>query len=193
MRRLVCSLVLAVSALLLVPLPASAAEPEYETLVGCDDLSEAPVPSHECQLGDIPGAFFEANVDTELEVCVEFPNAKELCTEEEPVEAETLFVVSIFSELEGDHLVTWYVEGVKIDSWAFRLNAPPPPPPAVTPAPPAASAPVVVVTRPSAECLQAQKRVNQLRTRLRKAEGRKQKAKLRAKLRSARAAERRLC
>jgi hypothetical protein len=193
MRRLSIGLVLAAMALLLVPLPASAAE--YETFVGCDDLAENPIPSHECQLGDFPGAFFESDIETELEVCVEFPNAEVLCTEEEPAEAEVLYVVSIFSELEGDHLVTWYANGVEVGSWVFRMDPPPSPPapaPVVTPAP-APPAPPVVVSVPSTECLQAQKRVDRLKAQLRHAHRRKQKAKLRAKLRSARAAEKRLC
>lgn len=123
MRRLFIGLVLAAMALLLVPLPASAAE--YETFVGCDDLAENPVPSHECQLGDFPGAFFESDVETEYEICIEFPDTEELCLEEQEAEAGVLYVNSIISELEGDHLVTWYVEGVEVGSWAFRLNAPP--------------------------------------------------------------------
>jgi hypothetical protein len=193
MKRLFMGMALAAGALLLIPLPASAAE--YETFVGCDGFAEPPVPSHVCQLGDLPGAFFESDVETEYEVCVEFPDAEEFCTEEEEeAEAGVLYVNLIFSELTGDHLVTWYVEGTEVGSWEFRLD-PPPPPPVVTPPAPTPSAPPLpaVATGPSAQCLKAQQRVKKLRGRLRKADGRKQKAKIRAKLRNARTAEKRVC
>jgi hypothetical protein len=50
------------------------------------------------------------------------------CTEEEFAEAGVLYVNSITSEQEGNHFVSWYVEGVEVGSWAFRLDPPPPPP-----------------------------------------------------------------
>jgi hypothetical protein len=195
MKRLFLALVVAATASLFVPLQASAAE--YETFVGCDDLSENPIPSHVCQLGDFPGAYFESDVDVEVELCVEFPNAEELCTENEFAEGGVLYVYSIFSELEGNHLATWYVEGAEVGSWSFRLDPPPPPPsplPAAPPAPaPAPAPPPAVATGPSPGCSKAKRRVRGLKKRLRNANGRKQKAKIRPKLRSARALERRAC
>lgn len=191
-KRLFLGLVVAATALLFVPLQASAAE--YETFVGCDD--NTPTPSHVCQVGDPLGAYFESDADVEVEICVEFPNAQELCTEELFAEEGALYVLSIPNELEGDHLVTWYVGEVEVGSWAFRLD-PPPPPPAPPAAPPAAApapAPLpTVAPGPSPTCLKAQQRVRGLKNRLRNANGRKAKTKIRLKLRKARATARRVC
>jgi hypothetical protein len=191
MKRLILGLLLAAAMLFATPLSANAAE--YETFVGCDDLDENPVPAHVCQIGDFPGAFFASDVDTEYEVCVEFPDGEEACSEENFAEAGFLYVNSIFSELEGDHLVTWYVEGAEIGSWLFRLD-PPPPPPVVTPVPvPSATPPPPAVLGPSAQCIQAKQRVAKLKRRLRNANGRNQRVKMRGKLRKARAAQKRVC
>jgi hypothetical protein len=110
--------------------PSPAAAANYTTYVGCS-VSPFAAPSHVCQLGDSPGAFFESpETNVEYEVCVRFPEATTLCTEE-PQEAVTgvLYVNEITSEIPGEHLVTWYVEGVEIASWSFRLDEPPLPPP----------------------------------------------------------------
>lgn len=196
MKRLLLGFALVAAALLSIPLSASAAE--YETFVGCDDFAENPIPSHVCQVGDFPGAFFESDEETEYEVCVEFPNAEEECAEEQVAEAGVLYVNSIFSELEGTHLVSWYVGGAEIGSWAFRLDPPPPPP--SPPAPPAPAPPALPVTPAptvppsrSPQCLQAQHRVSNLKKQLRNASGHKQKVKVRGKLKSARAKAKRLC
>jgi hypothetical protein len=194
MKKLFLGLVLAAVASLAIALPASAAE--FETFVGCDDLAETPVPAHICQIGDFPGAYFESDVDAEYEVCIEFPDAVELCAEEQFAEAGVLYVNSITSNLEGEHLVTWYVEGVEVGSWTFRLDPPPPPPPPPPAQPlptPAATPPPAVAPVTSAGCLKAQQRVGSLKNRLRNASGRKRKAKLRIKLRSARVTARHVC
>jgi hypothetical protein len=187
MRRFVLvSLVLAVG-LLMVPTSSSAAN--LTTYVGCSDSFTA-VPSHVCQLGDEPGAFFESDEELEYEVCVEFPNGEEICLEELEVEAETLDVITIVSEEPGNHLVTWWVEGLEVDSWAFSLDPPPAPAP---PPPPAAAPPAAVPPAPSAKCNKAKSRVNGLKARLRKATTHKQKVRIRANLKSARAAVRNAC
>lgn len=90
-------------AVLLVPCSASAAE--FETFVGCDDLAEPPVASHVCKLGDFPAAYFESDVDTEYEICVEFPDGEVLCAEEQLAEAEVLYLNSIGSDEAGTHNV----------------------------------------------------------------------------------------
>jgi hypothetical protein len=191
MKKLFLGLIIAATASLFIPLHANAAE--FETFVGCDDLAENPIPSHECQTGGFPGAYFESDADVEVEICVEFPTAEILCTEPEFAEAGVLYVLSITSELEGNHLVSWYVEGAEVGSWAFRLNPPPPPPAAPPVAAPAATPPPTVAPGPSAQCLKAQLRARNLKNRLRNANGRKQKAKIRPKLKNARATARRVC
>src|SRR6476660_5848126 len=142
-KKLLLALVLTVTASLLVPLSASAAE--YETFVGCDDLSENPVPAHACLTSDFP-AYFESDVDTEYEVCIETPT-EELCSEEEPAEGEVLFENSLPHPLPaGNYVVYWYVGNAEVGSWDLRLDPPPPPPPP----PPTPQVPTVVVPTPPA-------------------------------------------
>lgn len=191
-RVLLCISLMAAA---LLSIPSSAAAAEYDTFVGCDDLSESPAPSHVCQIGDFPGAYFESDVDTEYDVCVEFPTEQVLCAEEQFAEAGVLFVNSITTELAGNHFVAWFVEGVEVGSWSFRMDAPPPPPPVVpAPAPPAPPAPPVVVpAKPSVACSKAKQQVGKFKGQLRKATSRKQRARIRAKLRAARATTRNAC
>ncbi|HET6998780.1 MAG TPA: hypothetical protein VFI03_09335 [Solirubrobacterales bacterium] len=196
MRRLFLGFVLATAIALLASVSASAAE--YDTFVGCDDLTENPVPSHVCQVGDFPGAYFASDVDTEYDVCVEFPSGTTLCAEEQFAEAETLYVNSITSEAEGNHFVSWYVEDVEVGSWSFRLDPPPLPPadpplPAPQVLPPPPPPPLPAAPLKSQGCLKAEGRVAQLKNRLRNTSGGKQKAKIRGKLRNARVEARRAC
>jgi len=187
-KRLALGLLLVTAAFLAVPLSASAAE--FETFVGCDDLSENPVPSHVCQAGDFPGAYFESDLDIEYDVCVEFPGGTFICAEEQLAEAGVLYVNSITTDLEGEHFVSWFVEGAEVGNWAFRMD--PPPPPAIVTSPPPPAAPAVVPL-PSVKCLKAKQAVNRLKIRLQKATGHKQKAKIRVRLKRARATARAAC
>jgi hypothetical protein len=190
MKKLFLSLLLAAAASMLIPLSANAAE--YEAFVGCDDLAENPIPAHVCQVGDFPGAYFESDVETEYEICVEFPSGEEFCLGEEFAEAGVLYVNSITSEAAGTYFVSWYVEGAEVGSWSFRMDAPPPPPPPTVIPTPAPVVPPVIAPAPSTKCLQAQKRVKKLKDRLQKA-GLKQRSNIRAKLKSARAAAKNAC
>jgi hypothetical protein len=192
MKKVLLGMVLAMAASLLIPLTASAAN--YEIFVGCDELSPNPVPSHVCLTSDFPAAYFESEVDTEYEVCIENPAGAELCTEEEPAEGEVLYEEPLPSPLPaGDYVVYWYVGNTEVGSWAFRLDSPPPPPPTphvpavVVPAPPAP-----VALGPSPACLKARLLVTKDKNRLKKA-GPKQKAKIQGKLRKAKAAAKNLC
>jgi len=199
MKKLFYGLVLAGAVSLLIPLAASAAE--YSAFVGCDDLAGDPIPSHVCLTDDFPGAYFEADEDTEYEICVEFPSGEFLCAEEQFAEAGVLYLNSITTDQPGNHFVSWYVGEEEVASWVFRVDAPPPlptpstparvvPAPIVTPAPTVAPAPPAP---PSAACLKAKLRTRQLGGRLRKAEDGPAKAKLRGKLRNARAVAKTAC
>lgn len=183
-------MVLAMAASLLIPLTASAAN--YETFVGCDDLSENPIPAHACLTSDFPAAYFESDVETEYEVCVEFPTGTVFCAEEQLAEAGFLYINSISTELAGDYFASWYVEGVEVGSWAFRLDPPPAPPAQPLPAAAAPSPPAVAIG-PSAGCLKAQQLVTKVNKQLKNAAGPKQKAKIRGKLRKAKTTAKRLC
>jgi hypothetical protein len=176
---------------------AAAAAPSYSTFVGCDDLSESPTPSHLCEVSDFPGAFFESDEEIEIEVCVEFPDGEGLCTEPSIAEAGVLYVSSIESHQAGEYFVGWYLAGTEteIGSFVFEMREPAPPAP---PAPPPAVAapaptPVPVPEGPSAACRGAEKQVRKLTAQLRRAENHGQKAKLRAKLKKAKAAVKRDC
>ncbi len=183
-RSLLAFLLLATGWLLATPTTSSAAN--FVAYVGCSNFAEA-APSHVCQIGDNPGAFFESDTEVEYDVCVEFPTAVEDCLEEELVKPETLFVNAITSGIPGTHLVTWFVEDIEVASWDFRLDAPPAPP-AVVPQPPATVIPVT-----NTKCRDAKKRVQKLKARLRKATKAKQKAAIRATLKNAQASMRRAC
>lgn len=189
MKRMLFGLILAAMGVLAIPAAASAAE--YETYVACSPSFAAP-PSESCQLGDTPGAFFEADEETEYEVCIEFPDGQYLCSEEELAEEGVLYVNEITSGIPGQHYADWWVGGVKVAEWGFRLNSPPPPVTPVLPPPPP-PAPPVAVPQPSAACLKAKAKVRKFKKQLQNAAKPKAKARIRPKLNRARAAARRLC
>ena len=183
----------------IVFLPATALGAEYTTFVGCDDLATNPIPSHECEIGDFPAAYFESDVGVEYDVCVEFPDAEFLCSEENFAPAETLFLNSIETSQPGRHHVYWYLSGTEtmIGFWAFDMTEPPPsPPPPTSPlAPPTVTPPAPIVNQivPSTACVKARNRVRRLQGQLRRATSRIQKVGIRSKLKKARAAVRRAC
>jgi hypothetical protein len=195
MRRVFFGLLLAAAATLVI-LPTAALGAEYEAFVGCDELAENPVPSHECETADSPAAYIESDEGFEYEVCLEYPDTFFICSEPQSVEAEILDGISLPTDESGLYHVYWYLpeEETSIASWAFEMKAPPPPPP--PPTPPAAPAPTSTpapVAGPSAACVTAKKRVRRLSGRLHNAHGHKQKAKIRRSLKKARAAVKRLC
>jgi hypothetical protein len=186
LKRLLLGALLAAIGSLAIPMSASAAE--IETFVACNE--SAPIPSHVCKIGDSPGAFIESDEDVEYDVCVEFPDGEALCLERQVADAEVLFVNSITTNLPGNHRVLWFVEGVEVGSWTFRMDAPPAPAPAPLPPP---APPVIAPAAPSPACLKAKQRVRKLKAALQRAGSREQKAKAQAKLKAARAAAKRAC
>jgi hypothetical protein len=191
MKRLPLGIVLTAAIALLATATASAAE--YETFVGCD-LAANPVPATVCEFDDFPAAYIESDEDTEYLPCLEFPNADFLClNEERQAEAGVLDAVSLPTEEPGTYFAVWFVGEEVVGEWEFRINQPPPPP---APAPLPAPAPVVVppfIAGPSKGCLKAKKKVTQLKNQLENANGRKQKTRLRGKLKGAKAAAKRAC
>ena len=196
MKRCLFLVLASALAMLLVPVSASGAAASYHTFVGCDDLSEEPVASNVCEVGDFPGAYFESSEETEYKVCVEFPNEEVLCAEEQVAEAGVLYVNSITTDEEGFHTASWFVGETEVGSFTWRMEAPKPQPtppvrPVFTVVPPA-PAPVVDPS-PSPVCLKAQGQVSKLKGRLRKATKRQQKAKIRKALVAARAFAKTAC
>lgn len=193
MKRLSLGIVLTAAIALLVPAAASAAE--YDTFVGCDELAANPVPANVCEFDDFPAAYFESDENTEYLPCLEFPDADFLClNEEQQAQAGILDAVSLPTEEPGTYFAVWFVGEEVVGEWEFRINQPPPPAPAPAPLP--APAPVVVppfIAGPSKDCLRAKKKVTQLRNQLQNANRRKQKTRLRGKLKGAKAAAKRAC
>jgi hypothetical protein len=128
---------------------AASASASYTTYVGCS-ASQFAAPSHVCEIGDSPGAFFESTEsNVEYEVCVTFPEATEICAEEQEAEAEVLYVNEVTTDIPGNHLATWYVEGVEIASWSFRMDEPPLPTPPIRPPATPISPPAVTIPAPT--------------------------------------------
>jgi hypothetical protein len=194
MKRVFGAALLCIAAMVCV-LPATAFGAQYSAYVGCSSSGSA-APSHVCQVGNEPGAFFEsADAEVEYEVCVILPGGEELCSEEEEAEEGVLYVNVLPPDVQvpGDYLVNWYVEGLEVAAWTFRMEAPAPPatPPAPTVTPPA---PVITVPAgPTPACQHASHRVKQLKVQLGTAGTAKAKKSLHKRLRIAKAAAKRAC
>jgi hypothetical protein len=216
MRRVVLAVFVGILGALVWAPASSSAAPGYVAYVGCSSTASAP-PSHVCLIGEEPGAFFESpEEEVEYEVCVTFPGAETLCTEE-PQEAEAgeLYVNEITTESPGVHLVRWYVEGVEVAAWSFTMELPPepevppvttpptttPPPstPAPTPPPPATPAPAPKAPKPkpkphtSAACLKDKRTIKSLEGQFNKAKSSKQRSTIQKALKTARKASAKAC
>ncbi|HWN73647.1 MAG TPA: hypothetical protein VNN15_07570 [Solirubrobacterales bacterium] len=115
------ALVLA-SGLLATALPATAGAVAYKHYVGCG-VSRNAKPAHVCPKKAKKGAFFKSlNGDVVYAVCVKFPSGKNLCAQAQEAEQGTLYVNKITSTIPGRHVVSWFVKGQKVGSWAFRVK-----------------------------------------------------------------------
>jgi hypothetical protein len=216
MRRALLATLLGMCGLLLwAPAPSSATV-TYIGYVGCSSSAEAP-PSHVCRIGEEPGAFFESpEEEIEYEVCVTFPERGTLCAEEQLAEAGELYVNVITTEVPGNHLVSWYVGGVEVAAWSFRMELPPEPeptpviPPTTTPPatittpttttptqstlPPAAVAPTPAPkARPTEACLKDRRTVTSLARRFNQARSSKRRKAIQRLLRRAHAVSSKAC
>jgi hypothetical protein len=181
-----------IAALLVVPDSASAAN--YSYFVSCE---LPPEPSHECVAPDELVAinvigFFEADKDTNYELCIEYPDEYFPCVGPFLAEAKVP-QENGFAALEvGRYEAVWYFAGTdeEIGSWEFKMVEPPPSSaPAASPVVPA----VVLPSKMDANCQRAKKRVRKLKGQIRRASSSRQKAKLRGKLKRARAKVKRVC
>jgi len=116
-----------VSGLLATALPAMAAAPPkagsvaYKHYVACG-VSRKAKPSHSCPKKAKKGAFFKSlKGDVVYTVCVKFPSGKNLCAQAQEAEQGTLYVNKITSTIPGKHVVSWFVKGKKVGSWAFEV------------------------------------------------------------------------
>lgn len=115
--------VMLVSGLLVTAMPAaSASAAAYKHYVGCG-VSRNAKPSHSCPKKAKKGAFFKSlNGTVFYSVCVKFPSGKNLCAQAQEAEQGTLYVNKITSTIPGKHVVSWFVKGQKVGSWAFRVT-----------------------------------------------------------------------
>jgi hypothetical protein len=102
---------------------SSAGTPAYQHYIACG-LSRKAKPAHVCPAGSKKGAFFKSlKGEVKYTVCVKFPKAEHLCTENPQVaEKGTLYVNKITSTSVGRHSVTWFVKGQKVGTTVFRVK-----------------------------------------------------------------------
>ncbi|MFL5898305.1 MAG: hypothetical protein ACJ76D_07565 [Solirubrobacterales bacterium] len=111
-----------VSGLLATTVPATAGAAAYKHYVGCG-VSRNANPAHSCPRKAKKGAFFKSlNGDVVYTVCVRFPSGKNLCAQAQEAEQGTLYVNKVTSTIPGRHVVSWFVRGKKVGSWAFRVT-----------------------------------------------------------------------
>jgi hypothetical protein len=102
--------------------PATAGAAAYKHYVGCG-VSRKAKPAHSCPRKAKKGAFFKSfNGTVVYTVCVKFPSGKNLCAQAQEAEQGTLYVNKITSTIPGRHVVSWFVKGKKVGSWAFRVT-----------------------------------------------------------------------
>jgi hypothetical protein len=56
-------------------------------------------------------------------VCVRFPDGRRLCAARQDAPRGELEINSITSHMVGRHVVTWYVAGEQVGTFAFRVHA----------------------------------------------------------------------
>ena len=112
----------ATGAALLAMAPASASAAAYSHYVACG-ITQNAKPAHLCQKARKKGAFFRSNDATVFyTVCVKFPKKeKPLCADKQEAVQGTLYVNKITSNIPGQHVVSWFVEGKKVGSFAFTV------------------------------------------------------------------------
>ena len=108
--------------LLLAGVPASAAGAAYSHYVGCG-LTKAAKPAHACAKSSKKGAFFESRkADVLHSVCLKPPAGRTLCANAQRARAGQLKVNRITATTPGRYVVTWFVDGKHVGSFAFRVG-----------------------------------------------------------------------
>jgi hypothetical protein len=118
--------VLVASGLLAVAVPGTAGAAAYKHYVGCGHKiahAKAWKQKHVCAKREVKGAFFKSlRADVVYSICVKFPSGKNLCAQAQEAERGTLYVNKITSTIPGRHVVSWFVKGKKVGSFAFRVK-----------------------------------------------------------------------
>jgi hypothetical protein len=114
---------LVTTGLLAAAVPATAGAAAYRHYVGCG-ISRNASPAHVCPKGSKKGAFFKSTKGNVMyTVCVKFPSGKNLCAQAQEAVKGTLYVNKITSTIPGRHVVSWFVKGKKVGSFAFRVKS----------------------------------------------------------------------
>lgn len=101
---------------------ATAGAAAYKHYVACG-VSQNATPKHKCPKKSKKGAFFKSlKADVSYSVCVKFPTGKNICAKAQPATQGTLYVNKITSNIPGKHRVSWFVEGKRVGSFAFRVT-----------------------------------------------------------------------
>jgi hypothetical protein len=113
--------VMLATGLLATAITGTAGAAAYKKYVGCGITKNAK-PAHVCPKKAKKGAFFKSlKGDVIYTVCVKFPSGKNLCAQAQEAEQGTLYVNKITSTIPGKHVVSWFVKGKKVGSWAFTV------------------------------------------------------------------------
>jgi hypothetical protein len=101
---------------------ASAAGPAFQHYVACG-LSRKADAAHVCPKASKKGAFFKSlQGNVTYTVCVKFPSGKNLCAKAQEAKTGTLYVNKVTSTIPGRHIVSWFVKGKRVGSFAFRVK-----------------------------------------------------------------------
>jgi hypothetical protein len=108
------------------PLPSATADetapPRYRHYAGCG-IDPDQTPSHSCPKRGKKGAFFRSlDASVTYRVCVTFPDDRRLCASQQHARKGELKVNTIRSHLVGRHIVSWYVAGTRVGTYAFRIR-----------------------------------------------------------------------
>ncbi len=97
--------------------------PRYQGYVVCSAKKSAE-PSHSCRVDQSKTAvFLSKDRAATYKVCVKFPGKKKLCASHQPAKEGVKSGVSITSTKLGDHTLTWFVDGEKVDTYIFEVTS----------------------------------------------------------------------
>jgi hypothetical protein len=120
---------LAAAGMLVVAITAVSADAQpvapnrYKHYAACGLARDLPA-SHSCPKRGKKGAFFKSlDAHVMYKVCVKFPDGRRLCAGRQDAPRGELKINSIRSHMVGRHVVTWYVAGQQVGTFAFRIHA----------------------------------------------------------------------
>jgi hypothetical protein len=120
MHRGLAALPLALAALALVCVPASAGARAYRAFVGC--AGGLPEPDHSCSIGDAPAAYFKSlRRGVRYKACIRNPAGRSRCRSAR-VARRTYGWLYVARGSVGRYRVTWFVDGRRVARWHYRMQ-----------------------------------------------------------------------